>query len=283
MIYADDFLIPNKRFPDHTLALNLETKFKNIVHLHWYYDNDEEMMILYYLTKHFQSQGLAVRLTMPYIPNARMDRVDNIKNPGNIFTLKYFAEFINSLNFTEVRVLDAHSNVALALIDRVVLLEIGGFIYDALSSIVYDIAHDCMHEDRMEVYANLITCYPDEGAMKRYSKNFDFPYCFGIKTRDWNSGNIEHFSLFNREVVNGKHALIVDDICSKGGTSLKTALALKEAGAKNIYLYVTHCEDNIFNGTLLDGDLIKKVFTTNSIYRGNHPKIEVILDRFKSN
>jgi ribose-phosphate pyrophosphokinase len=279
MIYVDGNLISNKRFPDHTLSLQLEFKCKHIVHISWYYDNDEEMMIIYYITKHLQSQGLDVRLTMPYIPNARMDRVDPVKKPGDIFTLKYFAEFINSLNFTEVRVLDPHSNVATALINHIVCLDIFPLIHETLTSIVYDVAHDVMHEDRMAVYDNLITCYPDEGAMKRYSKELDFPYCFGIKKRN-SKNDIEKFDLINGEIVNGKHVLIMDDICSKGGTSLRTANALREAGAKNIYLYITHCEDNIFNGTLLDGDLIKKVFTTNSIYRGNHPKIEVLTSKY---
>lgn len=53
-------------------------------------------------------------------------------------------------------------------------------------------------------------------------------------------------------------------------------------GAKNIYLYVSHCESNIFRGDftdkhipLLQTGLIKNVFTTNSIY--NCDDINVIV------
>ena len=58
----------------------------------------------------------------------------------------------------------------------------------------------------------------------------------------------------------------MDDICSYGGTFHRAATALKEAGARKVYLYITHCENAIWRGKLPDSDLIEKVFTTNSIY-----------------
>ena len=79
----------------------------------------------------------------------------------------------------------------------------------------------------------------------------------------------------NKEVVNGKDVLIIDDICSRGGTFYHSAKALKEAGAKNIYLYVTHCENTILEGELLTSGLIEKVYTTNSIFTKEHEMIEV--------
>lgn len=84
----------------------------------WNYESDAEMVVLYYITKHLKNAGFIVSLYMPYIPNARMDRV---KNNDEIFTLKYFAEFINSLEFEAVYVRDPHSNVSCALIN--ILLE----------------------------------------------------------------------------------------------------------------------------------------------------------------
>jgi len=54
-------------------------------------------------------------LVMPYIPYARQDR---ICAPGEAFTLKIFAQIINSAKFNKVIVLDAHSDVAPALIDK---------------------------------------------------------------------------------------------------------------------------------------------------------------------
>ena len=68
----------------------------------------------------------------------------------------------------------------------------------------------------------------------------------------------------------------MDDICSRGGTFTHTAAALKEAGAKEIFLYVSHCENTIFKGSVLTDGQITRVFTTNSIYRGEHNNVTVI-------
>ena len=80
------------------------------------------------------------------------------------------------------------------------------------------------------------------------------------------------------------NVLIVDDICSKGGTFYHSAKKLKELGAKNIYLYVSHCENTILEGDLLTSGLIEKVFTTDSIFRKEHEKIEVMsYEEYQSN
>ena len=54
-----------------------------------------------------------VSLIMPYIPNARQDRV---KSKSDVFTLKYFADFINNLHFDRVIVLDPHGKDCNAVI-----------------------------------------------------------------------------------------------------------------------------------------------------------------------
>ena len=73
----------------------------------------------------------------------------------------------------------------------------------------------------------------------------------------------------------GKKILIVDDICSRGGTFYHSAKKMKELGAEEVYLYVTHCENTILEGDLLTSGLIEKVFTTNSIFTKEHEKIEI--------
>jgi ribose-phosphate pyrophosphokinase len=78
-------------------------------------------------------------------------------------------------------------------------------------------------------------------------------------------------------MIAGRNVLIVDDICSKGGTFYHSAKRLKEAGAANIYLYITHCEQTIFEGELLkDDSLIKHIFTTNTIFLTEHNKITFV-------
>jgi len=59
-------------------------------------------------------------------------------------------------------------------------------------------------------------------------------------------------------------------------SSLEITSMLKELGAKEIYLWVTHCENTILEGELLTSGLIEKVYTTNSIFTKEHEKIEVL-------
>lgn len=250
-------------FPDKTTSFRYSPK-NDSFSIDWLYDGDHECILLWYLVHHIRASyggDVAISLYMPYIPNARMDRV---KADDEVFTLKWFAKFVNELGFCRVIVHDPHSNVATALIDRV----------DAVP------AHDCIEvvlnklngEDSLDV----LLCYPDEGAAKRYSEQFKQDYVFGIKHRDWRTGKIESLELSGADKVNGRNILIVDDICSRGGTFTHMAKALKAAGAKEIFLYVTHCENTIENGTVLTDGMISHVFTTGSIYRGKSPMVTAI-------
>ena len=118
--------------------------------------------------------------------------------------------------------------------------------------------------------------YPDEGAGKRYSGMIPLPYAFGIKKRDWATGQIQGLDVAGDvDNISGKNILIVDDICSRGGTFYHSAKKLKELGAKNIYLYISHCENSIFDGEVLTSGLITKVFTTDSILTRTHENIHV--------
>ena len=254
MIRINDKKIDMKHFPDGTmlikyLADNESTKIT------WRYDNDEECMLMYFLVKHLRTHGVKrIELLMPYIPNARMDRV---KNSDEVFTLKYFAEFINDLNLDSVEVLDPHSNVSTALIDNVSIIEPTDIILNLLETVNSD--------------GNAILFFPDEGAMKRYShiaSKCDIPYVFGMKNRDWRSGEILGLEVLGEtDAVPGKNILIIDDICSRGGTFLHSAKALKAMNAAEIDLYVSHLEYSVWEGDMIRSGLVRNIYTTNSIYR----------------
>ena len=105
---------------------------------------------------------------------------------------------------------------------------------------------------------------------------FHTEYAFGIKRRNWETGKIEGLDVAGCvDKIKGSNILIVDDICSRGGTFYHSAKKLKELGANKIYLYVTHCENTILEGDLLNSGLIERVFTTNSIFTKKHEKVEV--------
>lgn len=264
MIKINGKVIEHNHFPDGTTLMKYKSdesfKYSSCVpsvDIEWFFENNEELVQLIYLVKHLRNHGIKeISLIMPYIPNARQDRV---KNEEDVFTLKYFCEVINWLDFYEVIVHDPHSSVSAGLINNLYIVDTKYYILKAISFCT----------------PNMVF-YPDEGSMKRYSGSFKSEYAFGIKRREWKTGEIEGLDIIGPvEKIKGSKILIVDDICSRGGTFLHSAKKLKELGAKEIYLYVTHCENTILEGELLTSGLIEKVYTTNSIFTKEHEKIEV--------
>lgn len=264
MILLDNEKIIPKKFPDGTYHLSINVTDKQILSsaatISWYYDSEEELSIIIFLTRHLQEKGIKIiDLILPYVPNARQDRV---KENYDVFTLKYFCEIINFLNFNVVYILDPHSPVSEALINNVRVLSPCHYISKVISEI----------DD-----GNLLLFYPDEGSMKRYTYFMKREYAFGIKERDWRTGEILGLNIGGcAEKIKGSNILIVDDICGSGDTFYYAAKLLKENGAKDIYLYATHCENRVLKERLLSSGLIKKLYTTNSIYRGQNDLIKVI-------
>ena len=256
MIKLNGIIVEQNKFPDGTLLMKADTETR-INTIEWRYESDAELFAVYCLKRHLDELCInpQTKLIMYYIPNARQDRV---KNAEDVFTLKHFSEIINSLQFETVEVLDPHSSVSEALINNLVLTNPSVYIQEAYDRCTPDILF-----------------YPDEGSMKRYSECYPVEYAFGIKKREWATGKIQGLELMNKELVKDSNVLIVDDICSRGGTFYYSAKALKEAGANKIYLYVTHCENTILEGEVLTSGLIEKVYTTNSIFTKEHEKIEV--------
>lgn len=260
MIKVGDKLIEKGSFPDGTILLKYLPEQGDQM-IYWQFENNEELVTLYYLTRHLKESGRNdLILVMPYIPNARQDRV---KKEEDIFTLKYFCEIINSLHFKRVYVLDPHSDVSMALLDRVTQLPVRPYVEQVLDAIKLDPSKD-------------IIFYPDNGSQKRYSALIEFPNAFGIKQRDWETGEIKGLEVSGYMPKPGFNVLIIDDISSFGGTFYFSALKLKEMGAGKIYLYITHCENSILQGKLINGELIEHIYTTNSLFTKAHEKITVL-------
>lgn len=259
MIKVNDQIVTRETFPDGTLLLKyLPQGSEN--RIYWKFENNEELVTLYYLTRSLQDKGYThLELVMPYLPNARQDRV---KQEEDIFTLKYFCEVINGLHFRKVHVLDPHSDVSCALLEHMVKMPILPYIKEAIRQSGVQVEKD-------------ILFYPDSGSQKRYSEMITFPNAFGIKRRNWETGQIEGLDVAGYIPTQPFDVLIIDDISSFGGTFYFSAQKLKALGARHIYLYVSHCENSILKGKLMDGDLITHIYTTDSLFTANHERITV--------
>jgi ribose-phosphate pyrophosphokinase len=186
-----------------------------------------------------------VRLDIRYLMGARMDRAIDVLQP---FTLELVSRLINSAGFTKIRILDVHSEVATRLIRNSVNVlprAVVGRVFDTLSNPV-------------------IAC-PDKGAVDRVNAlTPGDPKVYCQKERDPQTGKLNGFRVIDNFEIKpsrgGANVLIVDDICDGGGTFIGLAKELRRAGARSVFLYVTH---GIFSkGLPLEG--IDQIYTTNS-------------------
>jgi len=235
------------------LIMSFELKFEN--------DSDLFNLMMYkkYVDEKYPNTQKC--LIMRYIPYSRMDR----KIDGYIFSLKYFCQFINDLKFNQVFVLDPHSSMSIGLLNNVSELNISNLVNKAM-----------LGKDIDYIF------YPDAGACKRYSETLNlwkpYDYFYGNKKRNLQTGEIIDYELVDCPNIKGKNILIVDDLCSKGFTFYNAAQKLKQTGADKIYLYVSHCENSIYDGKLLIGDyLIERIYTTDSILTNFTSKKIVVL------
>lgn len=285
MITINGIEIVRKTFPDGSLCLlDLDNSLlypNRNYEIVWLYEGDYEIFMLICIVKHLRSKmynNVSFNLTMPYVVNSRLDRTHS---DNEVFTLKYFAEIINDLKFNKVVIVDPHSIVSEALIDNVCVLRPSNIISNVIDKML------CLNEFEREV----VIYFPDDGAYKRYK---DLP-CFkdlkciyGKKERDWETGKILGIEIYDKNgfkltnELENCDVLMVDDIISYGGTLAYSADKLKEMGAAHISAYATHVENSVLDeekGTLLKrykDKIIDTVYTTNSIYHGNHPMVEVI-------
>lgn len=241
------------KYPDGTFKIDLTLPGNTPEHIGfiWTYGDETEQMQLYYMVSSLKESFPCAQfgLFMPYLPNARMDRVHEA---SEVFTLKYFCRFINSMGFDKVQVIDAHSNVGAALLDRVENISPKAYIEKAMERAGFDAEKDQLF-------------FPDEGSMKRYGGMFKAAHLsFGMKKRDWATGKILGLDVSGDD-PKGRRIFIIDDICAYGGTVFYSAQKLKELGCGEINVFFTHCENSISEGKLFECGMINKIYTTNSL------------------
>ena len=229
------------KFPDQTSQVwkvnGLTGLTANVV---WEFELESEFMHLAQLKTLLDAKGVKATLHLPYLPYARQDKL--VSN-SSTFALTTFAILLNSLKFEQVFCLDPHSKVARELIKN----------FTGIIPIRYiEIAIKHTQPD--------VVCYPDIGALQKYSKYITKSYVYGEKVRNQQTGKIESMNLVGN--VKDKSVLIIDDIIDGGGTFCWMAQLLYENGAKDVNLYGTH---GIFSKGLkpLYESSINRIFTRN--------------------
>lgn len=205
-----------------------------------------------------------INLFLPYVPYARQDRVCD---KGEAFSLKVFANFLNSLQFNKVTVIDPHSLVSEALIDRVKVIT------------QLDVINKNLEFSKRAAGCMLIS--PDAGANKKTAEVAAFfnhsSFVRADKLRDLTNGKIKETIVYFDNFY-GRDVCILDDLVEKGGTFLLLAQELKKKSCGKVILYVTHGvfggkeKDSVIQNLLNNG--IDEIWTTNS-YRNDIDNIGV--------
>ncbi|MBK7898862.1 MAG: ribose-phosphate pyrophosphokinase [Azonexus sp.] len=200
-----------------------------------------------------------ISLDLPYVPYARQDRVCN---PGEALAAKVFCTLINGLGFASVTILDPHSDVVPALLDRV-------HVVDASIPLSRVVA-------REEFRRGVTLLAPDGGSRKRVAglaRRLALPdVAYADKVRCTKSGEITAVAV--PDTLLPQPVLVVDDICDGGRTFLELAQALRGVTDQPLYLYVTH---GIFSkGVEVLLKDYQGIFTTRDWTASGNPAVTVI-------
>ena len=194
----------------------------------------KDLELILCATAALKAEGVTdIRLTVPYFLGARSDR--KFGRGGYHYLKDVICPIINAQGYRSVAVLDPHSDVLEACIDRLAPNSNIKFVEWALA----DLGYEKNPED-------FIIVAPDAGAYKKVDAvarelKHGHPILTAHKHRDLETGQITSTTVEGIDHDIEKKFIIIDDICDGGRTFLGIAEAIKAKVAEpEIYLLVTH-------------------------------------------
>lgn len=197
------------------------------------------------------NSGTKPALLLPYLPGARQDR-------GIPFGAKVYADFINSMDFSQVVCVDPHSRAMPDMLNNLTVIDSDSLIKDNVDT---------------SGLAGLIC--PDQGAharTERVARMLDLPVYYAKKKRDQATGKLSGFECETLPALG--RFLVVDDICDGGGTfmGLADATGLPK---ERLELWVTH---GVFSGKATQiNDRYSRIYTTDSHPGALTGKVEALV------
>lgn len=222
---------------------------------------NEHLMELLIMTDALKrSSAGRITAVLPYYGYARQERKVQPRTP---ISAKLVADLISAAGVDRVLAFDLHAG------------QIQGFFNIPVDHLF---AMPVMVEYiKNNIRDDLIIVSPDAGGAERsraYAKKIGVPMAMIDKRRP--SPNVSEVMNIVGD-VDGKTAVIVDDMIDTGGTLVKAAEALSKNGAKAVYACATH---GVLSGSAverIEGSVLKEVIITNSIaWKGQSKKIKVL-------
>jgi ribose-phosphate pyrophosphokinase len=197
--------------------------------------NDAVMELFFMIRTCKRSGANSVTVLLPHYPYARQDKKDNARAP---ISARDFADMLEMSGVDRIVCLDLHNS------------SIQGFFNKPCDNIYGSLAlkpflHEKLFATDPKYREHYVAIAPDEGGFKRttkYAKLFGLPFLAMSKSRDYSKENVVEKSVLHgdRQLLVGKTAIIFDDMCDTGGTVVAAAKELKENGAKDVIVCVTH-------------------------------------------
>lgn len=196
---------------------------------------------------------------IPYMGYARQDKLHRVGEP---ISARVIARFLEFSMFSEIITMDLHNDA------------IVGFFKIPVTHI--SALEVLAKEVKAMNISDGVVVSPDVGGVKR-ARNLAYLLNMPMIVMEKKRLLDKHDQSETYQIigdVNGKQAIVIDDIISTGGTTVQTAQALKDAGAKSVVVLVTH--------GVLAGDAVAKlsaapiteVIVTNSILQPKEKLIE---------
>ena len=225
--------------------------------------NDNLMELLICIDALRRSSAKNITAVIPYFGYARQDRK---VAPRTAISAKLVSNLITNAGANRILSVDLHAG------------QIQGF-FDIPVDNLFSTPIFARHIKKIKLN-NMICVAPDVGGVERtraLSRRINSSIAIIDKRRP-SPGKSEVMNIVGN--VKNKNCIIVDDIIDSGGTIVNAAKALKDKGAKDVYVFITHA---VLSGEAvikIEKSQIKKLITTDTIDNSkkiqNTKKIEVI-------
>ncbi|MBD3250766.1 MAG: ribose-phosphate diphosphokinase [Candidatus Pacebacteria bacterium] len=173
-------------------------------------------------------ERLGVRHVSLIIPWMGYSLQDKVFRPGEPISAKVIAKIISNAYVKRVLLMDLHNDSIPAFFD---------IPTNYLSAL--ELFADYLEKNYDLKKAVIVS--PDFGGLKRarsYAKRLGLDLINIDKTRDLKTGKVKAQELHG--TVDGKTAVVLDDVIVSGGTTVEAANILKENGAKEVLFIASH-------------------------------------------
>ena len=210
--------------------------------------NENLMELLVMLDAFKRSSASRITAVIPYYGYARQDRKDKPRVP---ISAKLVADLLSSAGTNRVLTMDLHS------------AQIQGFFNTPVDHLfAAPVIIDYVSRLKLK---HVTVVSPDAGGVERaraYAKRLEATLAIVDKRRE--SPNVAEIHRVVGD-VDGRTALVVDDMVDTGGTLAKVAYALKEAGAREVLASASHA---VLSGNAverIDESPVSRLIVTDSI------------------